>query len=73
MQHLSDRSADLSTIMQADLPDFVKPPGNGMDAIVNDVLRDTLSGTATKDRVIFLKQVLTKPSKSASFIGFPGY
>ena len=43
-----------------------------MDAIVNDVLKDTLSGTATKDRVAFLKQVLTKPSKSASFIGFPG-
>ena len=73
IQHLADCRADLSTIMQADLPAYMKPPGNGMDAIVSDILRDTLSGAATKDRVTFVKQVLTKHRKSGFFIVLPGY
>ena len=73
IQHLADGSADLSTIMQADLPAYMRPPGNGMDAIVSDILRDTLSGAATKDRVTFVKQVLTKPRKSGFVMSLPGY
>lgn len=44
-----------------------------MDAIVSDILTDTLSGTTTKERVDIVKHILTKPGEYAFFIGLRGY